>query len=237
MSVSCENQWGDTTPANYSAVLARQIIEKFGSKLSDMKVLDLNADTGRLAFELAPYVKELTAIDFSARFIRLPIQLQERGFMRYIVKDENDLVFYREVVLTNTSLGEGCERIKFMQDNANNLKPIYKGYDLIILPNVLEEISCPVKFLSQIHTRLNPGGWLVIASDYNWEAQNVESDCRPGGFKQDGEPVTSSEGIAALLSPHFIQVDKPVDIYRYERISSRKMIVRTCEVTSWKYRG
>lgn len=237
VSVSCENQWGDTTPANYSAVLARQIIEKFGSKLSDMKVLDLNADTGRLAFELAPYVKELTAIDFSARFIRLPIQLQERGFMRYIVKDENDLVFYREVVLTNTSLGEGCERIKFMQDNANNLKPIYKGYDLIILPNVLEEISCPVKFLSQIHTRLNPGGWLVIASDYNWEAQNVESDCRPGGFKQDGEPVTSSEGIAALLSPHFIQVDKPVDIYRYERISSRKMIVRTCEVTSWKYRG
>ena len=114
-------------------------------------MLDLNADTGRLAFELAPFFDDITAIDFSARFIRMPIQLQEKGFMRYIIKDENDLVLYRELVLAETGLGVGKENILFMQDNANNLKSIYTGYDLIIAPNLLEELANPVVFLQQIH--------------------------------------------------------------------------------------
>ena len=271
VTVSCENQWGPAAldgrvqlsvsgghlptetaaPAvrgtNFHANLAQFIIGKFGNSLQSMRVLDLNADTGRLAFELAPHVKELVAIDFSARFIRMPIQLQERGFMRYIVTDENELVFYREVVLSDTGLGDGRERIKFMQDNANNLKPVYSGYDLIILPNVLEELADPVGFLSEIHTRLNPGGRLVVASDYDWSAvgkqpaadNSAENQLNrqgmwPGGYKKDGEPVTSSEGIAGILSKHFESIGKPVDLLRIERLSSRKMVVRICEVSSWR---
>ncbi len=255
VTLSCENQWGPAagsasfpaSEANYHAGLARLILSHYGTSLQTMSVLDLNADTGRLAFELAPYVKEMLAIDFSARFIRMPIQLQERGFMRYIVTDENELVLYREVVLADTGLGRGSERIKFMQDNANNLKPVYTGYDLIILPNVLEEVTNPVRFLSEIHTRLNPGGGLVIASDYDWSGVGIQNaadapaatdhnrqSLLPGGFKKDGEPVTSSEGIAGILSAHFDKVDIPVDLVRIERLSSRKMMVRNCEVTFWR---
>jgi len=259
VTLSCENQWGPNSSApsgtnrsfkgglpvsNFHADLARHIIASYGDSLRKMSVLDLNADTGRLAFELAPHVKELLAIDFSARFIRMPIQLQERGFMRYIVTDENELVHYREVLLDNTGLGEGRERIKFMQDNANNLKPIYTGYDLIILPNVLEELNCPVKFLKEIHTRLNPGGRLVIASDYDWSGmkalnrtagnQDLPENCMPGGFKQDGEPLTSQDGIRTILANHFVQDDEPQELLRYERFSSRKIQIRTCQLTRWK---
>lgn len=254
VTLSCENQWGLPTTGttsitsgitNFHVQLSRYLLTTFGDALNSMRVLDLNADTGRLAFELAPFVDELTAIDFSARFIRMPIQLQERGFMRYIVTDENELVFYREVVLADTGLGEGRERIKFMQDNANNLKPVYTGYDLIILPNVLEELINPVKFLSELHERLNPGGSVVIASDYDWSGVGAPADASvaplsnrqqmlPGGFKKDGEPVTSSEGIAAILSNWFVQEGQPVELVRYERHSSRKMLVRACEVTSWR---
>lgn len=255
VTVSCENQWGtvfgnhlpvlnpdsgiNAQSANFHSNLAKLIIEQWGNELSSMKVLDMNADTGRLAFELAPYVKEILAIDFSARFIRMPIQLQERGFIRYIVTDENDLVFYREVVLADTGLGAGRERIKFMQDNANNLKPAYTGYDLIVLPGVLEELSCPVKFLGEIHNRLNPGGRLVIASDYDWSGVSVvagedQQPCRPGGFKQDGEPVTSFEGVSAILSAQFVQEGVSRELLRVERLTSRKMQIRNCEVTIWK---
>jgi 5-histidylcysteine sulfoxide synthase/putative 4-mercaptohistidine N1-methyltranferase len=262
VTLSCENQWQPLVPApvepgaqlslsglpanllpsetttfgnglqvsNFHADLARLIIAEYGNELGSMRVLDLNADTGRLAFELAPYVKEVVAIDFSARFIRMPIQLRERGFMRYIVADENELLLYREVVLAETGLGAGNERIKFMQDNANNLKPVYTNFDLIILPTVLEELINPVKFLSEINTRLNAGGRLVIASDYDWS--NVKEG-KPGGFKQDGEPVTSLDGITSALSPHFNRVGEPTQLLRYERINRRKTIVRTCEVTRW----
>jgi hypothetical protein len=45
--------------------------------------------------------------------------------------------------------------------------------------------------------------------------------------------VTSSEGIAGILSAHFERADNPVDLVRFERLSSRKMVVRNCEVTFW----
>jgi len=236
VALSCENQWGNSNPSNFHVDLSRLIKAQLANELGRMKVLDLNADTGRLAFELAPDVKELMALDFSARFIRMPVLLTERGFMRYIVKDDNELLFYRDVELTEPGLGTGIDRIKFMQDNANNLKPIYSGYDLIILPNVLEEIECPKKMLLEIHQRLNPGGWLVIASDYDWEANEIAANCRPGGFKADGEPVTSAQGIANLLSKCFLKIGNGHEIIRYERFNSRKMLIRNCEVTFWKLR-
>ena len=159
--------------------------------------------------------------------------------MRYIVVDENELVLYRDLVLSDTGLGEGVDRIKFMQDDANNLKPVYTGYDLIILPNVLEELSCPVKFLTEIHTRLNPGGRLLIASDYDWSTVQSEAnsgDCSgmPGGFKKDGEPVSSLEGIASILSSHFTKEGNPEELIRHERFSSRRWMLRRCEITFWR---
>lgn len=78
---SCENNWGDTfgTQTNFQKLLAAVIIDRIkataDSKQTISNVLDLNADTGRLAFELAPHFDHITAIDFSARFIRMPIQL------------------------------------------------------------------------------------------------------------------------------------------------------------------
>lgn len=230
---SCENLWGQSAQTNFHQQLANAIRKEIKG-LNQMKVLDLNADTGRLAFELAPYVKELMALDFSARFIRMPIRLQERGFMRYIVRDENDLVFYREVVLADTGLDKDTEKIKFMQDNANNLKPIYTGYDLIIAPCILEELSCPKQFLAGIHQRINEGGYLIIASDYDWERNHIKPECRPGGFKKDGEPMTSLDGIGELLSAHFSFEGNPSNLFKYEWLNSRKQLQRICEVTIWR---
>ncbi|MBP7612538.1 MAG: 5-histidylcysteine sulfoxide synthase, partial [Paludibacter sp.] len=130
---SCEANWGDAFAncPNFSVQLAKTAIETMKGK-KNIKVLDLNADTGRMAFELAQQFDDVTALDFSTRFLRLPIKLQEKGFIRYIVKDEGELVFYRDVVLSDMGLENAKDNILFMQADANNLKPIYSGYDLII---------------------------------------------------------------------------------------------------------
>lgn len=41
----------------------------------------------------------MTGIDFSARFIRVCHQLQERGSIRYAIPDEGELVSYHERTL------------------------------------------------------------------------------------------------------------------------------------------
>ena len=228
---SCETNWGGTS--DFSKKLAKIVLENTqGLKIEN--VLDLNTDTGRLAFELAPHFDKITAIDFSARFIRMPIQLQEKGFIRYILKDEGELVFYRDILLSDFGLGENQENILFMQDNANNLKPIYSGYDLIVVPNLLEELICPILFLKQIHERINQNGVLILASTYDWELNNIERAHRPGGFKQDGEPVSSFEGIRSILSTHFNLVKEPENIIQTLRKSSRVSEQRISEVSIWK---
>ncbi|MDR3651732.1 MAG: 5-histidylcysteine sulfoxide synthase [Paludibacter sp.] len=235
VAVSCEANWGDgfTSDENFSKKMAEFILEK-ANNLSIKNVLDLNADTGRLAFELAPHFEKITALDFSARFIRMPIQLQEKGFIRYIAKDEGELVHYREVVLSDFGLGENKENILFMQDNANNLKSIYSGYDLIIAPNLLEELTCPFLFLEQIHERLNDNGLLIIASTYEWELNNVERKHWIGGFKQDGEPLTSFEGMLNILSEHFTLAETPINLTSVFYKSSRISEQHRSEVTVWR---
>jgi len=231
---SCENNWGDAFGGNvdYYKQLAK-LVKGTGS-LKTKHVLDLNTKTGRLAFELAPFAANITAIDFSARFIRMPIQLQEKGFIRYIVKDEGDLVLYRELVLADTSIKSGFQNIHFLQDNANNLKPIHCGYDVIVLSNLLEELICPIIFLKKIHERLNAGGMLIIASTYNWESGGIDRAHWPGGFKKDGEPLTSFEGISDLLQAEFTLVANPVAITQNKRISSRKNETLNVEVSCWQ---
>ncbi len=231
---SCENNWGDAFGGNvdYYKQLAQIVVDT--TDLKSKHVLDLNTKTGRLAFELAPFAEKVTAIDFSARFIQSPIQLQQKGFIRYIVKDEGDLLFYREIVLSETDVRTKGENIQFMQDNANNLKSIYTGFDVIVLPNLLEELICPIIFLQKIHERLNDGGILIIAATYDWDGSNVERAHWPGGFKKDGEPFTSFEGISELLSSNFKLIDTPKQINQTKRISSRKSELWKVEVSCWK---
>ena len=232
---SCETNWGDafTKSINFSQQLAVLAIEAFKNR-KDINVLDLNADTGRLAYELAQHFEKVTALDFSARFIRLPIQLQEKGFIRYIVKDEGELVFYRDVVLSDFNLDTGKDNILFMQADANNLKPIYSGYDLILVPNLLEELICPILFLKQIHERLNDNGTLIIASTYDWENHQVKREHWPGGFKKDGEPVSSFDGMHAILDEYFTLEKAPVNLTLSLRKSSRINEQRLSEVSIWR---
>ncbi|MBB3187170.1 5-histidylcysteine sulfoxide synthase [Microbacter margulisiae] len=234
VALSCEANWSDTIDSlsNFYQKLGSSILDVLRGR-SIQKVLDLNADTGRLAFELATAFPDVTALDFSARFIRIPDQLKEKGFMRYIMKDEGELVFYREIVLPET-LAKGKDHILFMQADAHNLKSLYSGYDLIVMPNLLEELRYPTAFLQHIHERLNDKGWLVIASTYAWNGQMASREFWPGGFKLDGEPLTSFEGIQTILEPHFMLHGKPFDLPLNIRKSSRVTEIKRCEISFWQ---
>lgn len=227
---SCESMWGGSDEANFSVNLASIIRDKVEG-LSTMSVLDLNCDTGRLSFELALDAQSVLGLDFSARFIRIPVQMMDRGFVHYVLQDENELVLYKDIVLED-KFRKVSGKLQFMQDNPNNLKDIYTNYDLLIASSVLENLTDPISFLKNVNSRLNKGGWLVLASDYNWE--NIEAQNRPGGFKKDGEPVSSFEGIRAILAPEFDLILGGIQLPLNFRINSRKSVLTTMELTIWK---
>ena len=242
VTISCEMNWGDQFASfpNFSTQLfgkVQEIVKQ--NNLQVKRVLDLNADTGRLAFELSTIFDDVTALDFSARFIRISIQLQEQGISRYVFKDEGDLVFYREIHLPeffknrNVNISECAKKILFMQADANNIKSLYSGYDLIIIPNLLEEISYPDRLLKSIHERLNPKGTLIIASTYDWNEQKTSRQHWLGGFKKDGENLSSYDGMKSILSNHFNPIGQPFDMQYAVKKSTRVTEIRRTQLTVW----
>ncbi len=233
--LSCELNWGEqyTMQANFYKVLAGVVTSTVGNN-ANLRILDLNADTGRLAFELANTYKDVTALDFTARMIRMPIQLQEQGFMRYVMKDEGDLQHFRDVVLSDYGLEENKNNVLFMQADPMNIRPVYTGYDVVIVPNLIEELRNPAEFLQSISERMNAGAYLFIASTYEWDENKTNRENWLGGFKKDGEPVTTLDGLKSILSDKFVLEGDPFDLKIIQRKSSRLIEQKLSQVSIWK---
>lgn len=235
VTISCEQNYGEDylgmtkLPLQVLDIITTQV-----KNTAEKKLLDLNCDTGRLAFEATRHFKEVTAIDASTRFIRPAIELQKNGLLRYVIKDEGELSVFKDVLLKDLKLNSKLNHLQFMQDDVMKLKERYSGYDVIVAMNLLEDIRQPKAFLSRIHERLNTGGTLILGSTYEWDEKVSQTENWPGGFKKDGEPVKSIDGITGILSEHFSLVTEPWELTYPIRQSGRKFEVKRSEVSIWK---
>ena len=198
------------------------------------KALDLGCAAGRASFELARHFGEVTGIDFSARFIGLGTELALNGLLRYALCEEGELVSYHERTLTSLGLDAFREKVSFWQGDACNLKPHFSGYDLILAANLIDRLYSPGKFLSTVHERLKEGGMLLIASPYTWLEEHTPKAEWIGGFKRDGENVTTLDGLKSVLGRHFRLVGEPVDVPFVIRETKRKFQHSLSEVTLWE---
>ncbi len=218
--------------ANFPQTLARLATEVCGNGPAG-RALDLGCATGRASFELARHFGKVDGVDFSARLISLGVQLQQ-GRLRYTLQDEGELLSYQERDLASLGLADVANRVQFSQGDACNLKPTLTGYDLILAANLIDRLYSPRQFLSQVHTRLNPGGMLLIASPYTWLEEHTPKEEWLGGFKRDGENFTTLDGLHEVLDPHFELIRGPEAVPFVIRETRRKFQHTLSEVTCWR---
>jgi 5-histidylcysteine sulfoxide synthase/putative 4-mercaptohistidine N1-methyltranferase len=198
------------------------------------RVLDLGCATGRSTFEMARWADHVTGIDFSARFIGVGHEMREKGYIRYAIPDEGELVSYHEKSLREFSLEETRDRVEFWQGDAHNLKERFTGYDLVLACNLIDRLSDPALFLERITGRINPGGLLVILSPYTWLEEFTPPDKWLGGKKVDGENVTTLAGLQAALEPVFTPVGDPRDVEFVIRETRRKFQHSISQLSAWR---
>ena len=196
--------------------------------------LDLGCAVGRTTFELAKKFDFVTGLDFSARFIRIADDLVKNGFIRYVLPEEGELVSYHEKEMKSLGLEVSGHKVEFYQADAVNLKPIFTNYDLIFAGNLIDRLYDPAKFLENIHERINPGGLLIIASPYTWLAGYTSRENWLGGFKQDGEPVLTLDGLHKHLDKNFGFIGGPEEIPFVIRETKRKFQHTLSEFTVWE---
>jgi putative 4-mercaptohistidine N1-methyltranferase len=235
LSEYAEFHYGDTyyNVPNFPATLAQIGIAAMGNKPAH-KALDLGCASGRATFELARHFEQVTGLDFSTRFIGQGVQLAEQGILRYTLTDEGELVSYHERTLAGLGLEAFKHKVAFFQGDACNLKSLFSGYDFILAANLIDRLYDPAKLLTTIHTRLNIGGLLMITSPYTWLEDHTPKEAWIGGFKRDGESVSTLDGLKEILGHHFKLVQGPLEVPFVIRETRRKFQHTLSEVTIWE---
>jgi len=211
------------------------IAEAKAAGINHSKALDLGCAVGRSSFELAGYFEHVDALDFSARFISAAVELQTAGIKRYTIRDEGELVSFRETQLASLDLDATADRCLFMQGDACNLNEKYSGYDLVFAGNLIDRLYSPEQFLSMIHERMNAGGLLILTSPYTWLEDFTERENWLGGFKDNvGENFTTLDGLKKVLNGHFDLLGEPREVPFVIRETKRKFQHTLSELTVWK---
>jgi 5-histidylcysteine sulfoxide synthase/putative 4-mercaptohistidine N1-methyltranferase len=233
----CEFHWGEEYfgVPNFAAACARILLEATSGRTRE-RALDLGCAVGRSTFELAREYDHVTGLDFSARFIRIADDLKEKGYIQYVLPEEGDLVSYHEQRLDACDLPDVSSKVEFFQADACNLKPLYTDYDLVFAGNLIDRLYSPRKFLEMIHERIRPGGLLVLASPYTWLTDYTGKEEWIGGFKRDGENVTTLDGLTEVLAPRFRMLGEPRDVPFVIRETRRKYQYTVSELTVWELR-
>ncbi len=200
--------WGEEAlgVANYPATCAALAIAYMKDKPTK-SALDIGCAIGRSSFELARVFDEVTGLDFTARFISAATKMKEQKELRFTHPIEGDLLAYKSASLGHFGLSESAKKVTFWQADACNLKPLYSGYDLIFAGNLIDRLYDPEKFLIDLAHRLNAGGMLVLTSPYTWLEEFTPKSKWIGGYKREGENITTLEGLKEILESSFTLVD------------------------------
>jgi 5-histidylcysteine sulfoxide synthase/putative 4-mercaptohistidine N1-methyltranferase len=200
------------------------------------RALDIGCAMGRASFELAREFSHVTGLDYSARFIKFAVALKEKGYIRYVLPEEGEIISYHEKQLSRFGLDSVKDKADFYQADACNLKPLYTDYDLVLACNLIDRLYDPAKFLTSIHERINKGGLLILTSPYTWIEEFTQRDKWIGGFRKDGENISTLQALEEILSPHFAALAEPVDIPFVIRETPRKFQHSIAQMTVWERR-
>lgn len=237
MSVSqyCEAQFGAEYfgVKNFSKQMAEFALDVMKER-AKTRALDLGCAIGRASFELAKEFDFVNGIDFSARFIKNAIALQELGTLSFKVPTEGELYEVKSISLKDFALDETAKKVEFFQGDACNLKGLFSSYDLILANNLIDRLYNPKKFLEEVHEKLNAKGILILASPYTWLEEFTNKEEWLGGYKKNGKEVSTFETVQSILSKEFTLVQEPQEFAFVIRETKRKFQHTLSHVSVWE---
>ncbi len=231
---TCEAQYGPDFLGikNYYKQIAEIAIQYAGK--NKKRALDVGCRTGRTTWELAKGFDSVTGLDFTARTIRVAVQLQENGSFNYVFPEEGELLSYHQLNINKLGFDQLVNKVTFMQSDASNMKSIFVGYDLVLINDILDQMYNPRHFLTGVHKRINQGGRLIVATGYDWSEECTIRENWVGGHRDAGEQIWGTDDLEMLLKEKFTKIDGPIIVPSVKRINKRKFSFNNLEVTIWE---
>lgn len=232
---NCEFHYGDDyfEVENYPEKIAQISLAAMQGR-EKKKALNIGCKVGRSSFELAVEFDFVTGLDATARNFKIALEMKDKGYMLYALAKEGEIQSFHERRLTDLGLDGVRHKVDFFQADVSNLIDRYKGYDLILVDDIIDRIYNPIKFLESVHLRVNFGGLLILSSSYDWQEGYTERKNWIGGFKKAGENVSTLDGLKHYLEPNFKLLMKPKEVPYVIREGERKFQYCIAELTIWE---
>ena len=235
VSQYCEFQYGDEHfgVENFAKSCAA-LAERYA--INKSKALDLGCATGRATFELAKTFKNVEGIDFSVRFVQVGSKLKDEGYVAFSDKIEGELTENKKVTIEELGYEKLRDKVSFWQGDACNLKPNFRGYDLIMATNLIDRLYNPKLFLESVHERLNDDGILILTSPYTWQENSTKKEFWLGGYRdENGKVVRTLDSLKVILETNF-ELLGVEDLEFVIKETARKYQHTISQVTVWKKR-
>lgn len=231
----CEFQYGQTyfNVPNFATACVSKALEYVNASGS---ALDLGCATGRASFELAHHFSKVTGIDFSANFIKVGVQMQQQGTIRYRKKIEGEISEGIEIHAKDIGIDEVLDKVEFWQGDACNLKAHFTGYDLVLATNLIDRLYEPKQFLEDISGRIVQEGYLILTSPYTWQESSTPKASWLGGYYDEtGKAVKTIDALTLFLGEAFTLVATE-DIPFVIAETARKHQHTIAQMSIWKKR-
>lgn len=170
-----------------------------------LRAFDCGCAVGRTAFELASFFPDVLGLDYSYAFVDACKALAESGQCSFAVPVEGEITFQASATV-DASIDR--TRCTFIQGDGCNLDPGSHGtFDCVTAANLIDRLPKPIAFLSAMKSMVKKNGVLVITSPYTWLEQYTDkADWIGGRLDKDGNPLTTFEGLKAILAPEFVLI-------------------------------
>ena len=156
------------------------------------RALDLGCAVGRSSFELAPFVNEVTGIDFSQSFVDAATRLQQGESLDYERLEEGTLT---TTLTANVPPNLPRGNVSFEQGDAMNLRADLGAFAVVHAANLLCRLTEPHKLVERLPSLVTKGGQLLLTTPCTWLADFTPPENWP--------PGSSRDWLTEKLSPHF----------------------------------
>lgn len=133
------------------------------------RILEVGCGVGRTSCDYARHYPEafVVGLDYSPRLLSYAYQMVIGDASAPRVAITLDKEGFGTVSASSFWLSNAC----FVQGNALNLPFATDLFDLVVSPNLIDRIPDPIQMLQEAARVLRPGGYLILADPFNWNAQ------------------------------------------------------------------
>lgn len=165
--------WGNaSTPPQFKPAIVHlplkcaELVQHFATEKN--RALDLGCAVGRSTFELARHFGEVVGIDYSHDFIVAAETLRHTGALTYQRKDSGA---QSTALIARVDATIDRSRVRFEQGDACALPLHIRGFDAVLMANVLCRLPDPAAALERMqgtNALVAPGGILVMTTPFSW---------------------------------------------------------------------